>query len=96
MKKVLGLAALMLALGTTMAFDVEAKRLGGAKSSGMQRQQTLGQCQARQRRIKNRIMTALRCHHDLVALVAHGQYRAFRPQGHSCIHHIGRAGRVHG
>ena len=40
MKKVLGLAALVLALGTTMAFDVEAKRLGGAKSSGMQRQQT--------------------------------------------------------
>lgn len=40
MKKVVGLAALVLALGTTMAFDVEAKRLGGAKSSGMQRQQT--------------------------------------------------------
>ena len=40
MKKVIGLAALVLALGTTMAFDVEAKRLGGAKSSGMQRQQT--------------------------------------------------------
>lgn len=40
MKKVIGLAALVLALGTTMAFDVEAKRLGGGKSSGMQRQQT--------------------------------------------------------
>jgi predicted lipid-binding transport protein (Tim44 family) len=40
MKKVIGLAALVLALGTTMAFDAEAKRLGGAKSSGMQRQQT--------------------------------------------------------
>ncbi len=40
MKKILGLAALVLALGTTMAFDVEAKRLGGGKSSGMQRQQT--------------------------------------------------------
>jgi len=40
MKKVLGLAALVLALGTTAVFDAEAKRLGGAKSSGMQRQQT--------------------------------------------------------
>jgi predicted lipid-binding transport protein (Tim44 family) len=40
MKRVIGLAALVLALGTTMAFDVQAKRLGGAKSSGMQRQQT--------------------------------------------------------
>ena len=40
MKKVIGLAALVLALGTTMAFDAQAKRLGGAKSSGMQRQQT--------------------------------------------------------
>ncbi|WP_048441925.1 Tim44 domain-containing protein [Caenimonas sp. SL110] len=40
MKKVLGLAALVLALSTTMAFDAQAKRLGGAKSSGMQRQQT--------------------------------------------------------
>ncbi len=40
MKKVIGLAALVLALGTTMAFDAEAKRLGGAKSTGMQRQQT--------------------------------------------------------
>jgi len=40
MKKVIGLAALVLALGTTMAFDAEAKRLGGGKSSGMQRQQT--------------------------------------------------------
>ena len=40
MKKVIGLAALVLAMGTTMAFDAEAKRLGGAKSSGMQRQQT--------------------------------------------------------
>ncbi|MEO5670949.1 MAG: Tim44 domain-containing protein, partial [Ramlibacter sp.] len=40
MKKVIGLAALVLALATTMAFDAEAKRLGGARSSGMQRQQT--------------------------------------------------------
>jgi predicted lipid-binding transport protein (Tim44 family) len=40
MKKVIGLAALVLALGATMAFDAEAKRLGGARSSGMQRQQT--------------------------------------------------------
>ena len=40
MKKVIGLAALVLALGTTMAFDAQAKRLGGARSSGMQRQQT--------------------------------------------------------
>src|SRR5688572_10931622 len=40
MKKVIGLAALVLALGTTMAFDAEAKRMGGARSSGMQRQQT--------------------------------------------------------
>lgn len=40
MKKTVGLVALVLALGTTMAFDAQAKRLGGAKSSGMQRQQT--------------------------------------------------------
>jgi len=40
MKKVIALAAVVLALGTTMAFDADAKRLGGAKSSGMQRQQT--------------------------------------------------------
>lgn len=40
MKRLIGLAALVLALGTTMAFDAQAKRLGGAKSSGMQRQQT--------------------------------------------------------
>ena len=40
MKKIIGLAALVLALGTTMAFDAQAKRLGGAKSSGMQSKQT--------------------------------------------------------
>ncbi|RYF39325.1 MAG: Tim44 domain-containing protein, partial [Comamonadaceae bacterium] len=41
MKKILALATVVLALGaTTMALDAEAKRLGGAKSSGMQRQQT--------------------------------------------------------
>jgi predicted lipid-binding transport protein (Tim44 family) len=40
MKKALGLFAVVLALGMTVALDAEAKRLGGAKSSGMQRQQT--------------------------------------------------------
>jgi predicted lipid-binding transport protein (Tim44 family) len=40
MKKFVALTAVVFALGTTMAWDAEAKRLGGAKSSGMQRQQT--------------------------------------------------------
>ncbi|RZJ22299.1 MAG: Tim44 domain-containing protein, partial [Haliea sp.] len=40
MKKVIALAAVVFALGSTMALEAEAKRLGGAKSSGMQRQQT--------------------------------------------------------
>ncbi|HSV48119.1 MAG TPA: Tim44-like domain-containing protein [Ramlibacter sp.] len=40
MKKTLALMALVLSLGMTVALDAQAKRLGGAKSSGMQRQQT--------------------------------------------------------
>jgi predicted lipid-binding transport protein (Tim44 family) len=39
MKKALGLFAVVLALGMTVV-DAEAKRLGGARSSGMQRQQS--------------------------------------------------------
>lgn len=39
MKKLLSLLAVVLTLGlTTVAFDAEAKRLGGSKSLGMQRQ----------------------------------------------------------
>lgn len=38
MKKTLALFALVLAVGMTAALDAEAKRLGGGKSSGMQRQ----------------------------------------------------------
>lgn len=38
MKKALALLAVVLAVGMTTAFDAEAKRLGGGKSSGMQRQ----------------------------------------------------------
>jgi predicted lipid-binding transport protein (Tim44 family) len=38
MKKTLALFAMVLAVGMTAALDAEAKRLGGAKSSGMQRQ----------------------------------------------------------
>jgi predicted lipid-binding transport protein (Tim44 family) len=37
MKKTLGLLALILAVGLTTAVDAQAKRLGGGKSSGMQR-----------------------------------------------------------
>jgi predicted lipid-binding transport protein (Tim44 family) len=37
MKKVLALVAVVLSLGMTVALDAEAKRLGGARSSGMQR-----------------------------------------------------------
>ncbi len=40
MKKALALFTVVLALGMTAAADAEAKRLGGARSSGMQRQQT--------------------------------------------------------
>ncbi len=40
MKKVLGLFAIVLALGMVAANDAEAKRLGGARNSGMQKQQT--------------------------------------------------------
>ncbi|TWO68465.1 Tim44 domain-containing protein [Caenimonas sedimenti] len=40
MKKALGIFAVVLALGMTAALDAEAKRLGGARNSGMQRQQT--------------------------------------------------------
>jgi predicted lipid-binding transport protein (Tim44 family) len=39
MKKVLALGAVVLSLGMTVAMDADAKRLGGARSSGMQRQQ---------------------------------------------------------
>jgi predicted lipid-binding transport protein (Tim44 family) len=38
MKKALALCAVVLTLGMTVALDAEAKRLGGGKSSGMQRQ----------------------------------------------------------
>src|SRR4051794_2017899 len=40
MKKALALGAVVLSLGMTVAMDADAKRLGGARSSGMQRQQT--------------------------------------------------------
>ncbi|ROZ78818.1 Tim44 domain-containing protein [Ramlibacter sp. WS9] len=40
MKKALALFTVVLALGMTAAADAEAKRLGGARNSGMQRQQT--------------------------------------------------------
>src|SRR4051794_34055503 len=39
MKKALALMAIVLSVGMTVAMDAEAKRLGGARSSGMQRQQ---------------------------------------------------------
>lgn len=39
MRKALALFAVVLSLGLTVAADAEAKRLGGARSSGMQRQQ---------------------------------------------------------
>lgn len=39
MKKALALAVVVLSLGMTAALDAEAKRLGGARSGGMQRQQ---------------------------------------------------------
>jgi predicted lipid-binding transport protein (Tim44 family) len=38
MKKAVATFAVVLALGMTMALDAEAKRLGGGKSAGMQRQ----------------------------------------------------------
>lgn len=38
MKKTLGLMAIVLTLGLGLAVDAEARRLGGAKSGGMQRQ----------------------------------------------------------
>jgi predicted lipid-binding transport protein (Tim44 family) len=38
LKKTLSLLTVILALGLTAGFDAEAKRLGGGKSSGMQRQ----------------------------------------------------------
>jgi predicted lipid-binding transport protein (Tim44 family) len=40
MKKLLGMFAIVLALGMVGANDAEAKRLGGARNSGMQKQQT--------------------------------------------------------
>jgi predicted lipid-binding transport protein (Tim44 family) len=40
MNKALPILAVVLALGMTFAHDVEAKRLGGGRSSGMQRQAT--------------------------------------------------------
>lgn len=39
MKKTLALMAIVLSVGMTAALDAEAKRLGGARNSGMQRQQ---------------------------------------------------------
>ena len=39
MKKAVALMAIVLTLGMTAALDAEAKRLGGGKSAGMQRQQ---------------------------------------------------------
>lgn len=39
MKKAVALAAVVLSLGLTAALDAQAKRLGGARSSGMQRSQ---------------------------------------------------------
>ncbi len=47
MKKTLGLLALILAVGLTTAVDAEAKRLGGGKSSGMQRDTTSAPAPAR-------------------------------------------------
>jgi predicted lipid-binding transport protein (Tim44 family) len=38
MKKAVALMAIVLTLGSTLALDAEARRLGGGKSSGMQRQ----------------------------------------------------------
>ena len=38
MRKTLALFAVVLSLGLTVALDAEAKRLGGGKSAGMQRQ----------------------------------------------------------
>ena len=40
MKKALPVLAIVLALGMSLAFDADAKRLGGGRSSGMQRQST--------------------------------------------------------
>ncbi len=40
MKKALAVFTVAMALGLTIAADAEAKRVGGARSSGMQRQQT--------------------------------------------------------
>src|SRR5687768_10104056 len=40
MKKAVALFALVLSIGMTAALDAEAKRLGGGKSAGMQRQNT--------------------------------------------------------
>lgn len=40
MKKALPVLAIVLALGMSTAFDADAKRLGGGRSSGMQRQAT--------------------------------------------------------
>ncbi len=39
MKKLFAMTAIVLSVGMTAALDAEAKRLGGAKSGGMQRQQ---------------------------------------------------------
>ena len=40
MKKTVALIAMVLTIGMTVALDAEAKRLGGGKSAGMQRQST--------------------------------------------------------
>jgi predicted lipid-binding transport protein (Tim44 family) len=41
MKKTLALVAAVLALGMTLAVDAEARRLGGGRAAGMQRQQVM-------------------------------------------------------
>lgn len=46
MKKAMALFAVVLTLGMTVALDAEARRLGGARSSGMQRQQVTQPVQA--------------------------------------------------
>jgi predicted lipid-binding transport protein (Tim44 family) len=43
MNKALAVMAVVLSLGMTVAMDAEAKRLGGSRSSGMQRQQQVTQ-----------------------------------------------------
>ena len=46
MKKALALMAVVLTLGLSLSLEAEAKRLGGAKSGGMQRQAVTAPTQA--------------------------------------------------